>query len=537
MGETGTNSAAEGLATLDYVVLLVYLGGTLAVGLAVGWKFKTGKDFFLAGRSLPWWAIGMSLVASDIGGTDIIGVGGAAYSYGLSVANFEWIGCVPAMIIAAFVFVPIFWRTGVYTIPEFMERRFNVGVRSALAVCWLVFMACNLGIMLFASAKMMNVLLGWDRDLCIWVTAVMVGVYTMAGGLKAVVYTDVIQCVVMIGGCLLVLVIGLHDLGGFGAMMEKVHAAAGPEAGGQYGELILPVDTKSPFPWTGILFGLAMVLSPAYWIGNQAIVQRSLGAKSEFHAKAAYVWGALLKTVIPIVIVVPGLIALAKFPELKDGDNAFPMLAATLLPVGLRGLFLAAFIAALMSSVDSYLNAAATIVTNDFYKRFLNRKASGQRLLSVGRAVTLVLMGWAIWFAFIVAGMSEEKGVYAIFQTLMAFFQGPALAVILTGLLWRRANGVGALSGFGCGLVCSVVLFSINQWHGALGWAPLFQIADPFLYFSVWAFVVAMIVIIGVSLATKPESEEKVRDLVWGWGRKHGAGTGLSGENQAGGES
>ncbi len=537
MGETGTNSAADGLATLDYAVLLVYLGGTLAVGLAVGWKFKTGKDFFLAGRSLPWWAIGMSLVASDIGGTDIIGVGGAAYSYGLSVANFEWIGCVPAMIIAAFVFVPIFWRTGVYTIPEFMERRFNVGVRSALAVCWLVFMACNLGIMLFASAKMMNVLLGWDRDLCIWVTAAMVGVYTMAGGLKAVVYTDVIQCVVMIGGCLLVLVIGLHDLGGYGAMMEKVHAAAGPEAEGQYGDLILPVDTKTPFPWTGILFGLAMVLSPAYWIGNQAIVQRSLGAKSEFHAKAAYVWGALLKTVIPVVVVVPGLIALAKFPELKDGDNAFPMLAATLLPVGLRGLFLAAFIAALMSSVDSYLNAAATIVTNDFYKRFLNRGASGQRLLGVGRIVTLVLMGWAVWFAFLVAGMSEERGVYAIFQTLMAFFQGPALAMLLTGLLWRRANGVGALSGFGCGLACSVVLFSINQWHEALGWAPLFQIADPFLYFSIWAFVVALVMIVVVSLVTKPEPAEKVRDLVWNWGGKRSAGPGLSGENQAGGES
>jgi Na+/proline symporter len=151
--------------------------------------------------------------------------------------------------------------------------------------------------------------------------------------------------------------------------------------------------------------------------------------------------------------------------------------------------------------------------------------------------VTLVLMGWAVWFAFIVAGMSEERGVYAIFQTLMAFFQGPALAVILTGLLWRRANGVGALSGFGCGLVCSVVLFSINQWHEALGWVPLFQIADPFLYFSVWAFVVAMIVIIGVSLATKPEPEEKVRGLVWEWGRNYSAGPGLPGENQAGGDS
>ncbi len=148
------------LEGLDFVILLAYLGGTLALGLYLGKGIHTGKDYFLAGRSLPWWVIGMSLVASDIGGTDIIGAGGAAYSYGMAVGNIEWIGCIPAMIIGAFVFIPFFWRTGVYTIPEFMERRYNVGVRSALAVCWLAFMACNLGIMLFASAKMMETLLG-----------------------------------------------------------------------------------------------------------------------------------------------------------------------------------------------------------------------------------------------------------------------------------------------------------------------------------------------------------------------------------------
>jgi SSS family solute:Na+ symporter len=150
------------LTTLDYIVVAAYLIGI--VGLAIGWKFRTGRDFFLAGRTLPWWAIGMSLVASDIGGTDIIDVGGAAYAHGLVVANFEWIGCVPAMIVAAFIFVPIFWRMGIYTIPEFMERRFNVGVRSALGLCWLIFMACNVGIMLYASARMLHTLTGFSES-------------------------------------------------------------------------------------------------------------------------------------------------------------------------------------------------------------------------------------------------------------------------------------------------------------------------------------------------------------------------------------
>ncbi|MEW6303901.1 MAG: sodium/solute symporter, partial [Verrucomicrobiota bacterium] len=406
------------LALVDYVVLAAYLAGTLWIGFKVGRKIHTGKDFFLAGRTLPWWAIGFSLVATDIGGTDIIGVGGAAYVHGLAVGNFEWIGCVPAMIVAAFVFIPIFWRAGVYTIPEFLERRFDARVRTALALCWLLFMACNLGIMLFASARMLNVIFGWSPAFSIMLTAILVGVYTFSGGLAAVVYTDVIQCVVMIGGCLMVLVIGVIDLGGVGALFDKVReveaakrAVEGVAAAGHHTQLILPVDTPTPFPWTAILFGLGFVLGPAYWIGNQAIVQRSLGAKSEFEAKAAYVWGALLKNLIPVIIAVPGLIALAKYPDLKEGDSAVPQLVATMLPIGFRGLFLAAFMAALMSSVDSYLNSAATLLTNDLYKRFLRPAATDEQLLRVGRAVTVALMVWAIGFAFYL-GRLEGTGIY-----------------------------------------------------------------------------------------------------------------------------
>ncbi len=259
-----------------------------------------------------------------------------------------------------------------------------------------------------------------------------------------------------------------------------------------------------------------MILSPAYWFGNQAIVQRSLGAKSEFHAKAAYVWGAVLKNCIPIIIAVPGVIAFAKFPELKDADTAFPVLVAELLPMGLRGLFLAAFLAALMSSVDSYLNSAATIVTNDFYKRFFNPQVSNERLLSVGRMVTVLLIIWAIGFAVVVSRM-EGSGIYAIFQTLMAFFQGPALAILLCGVLWKRATGIGAFVGFVTGVAFSITLFTLNQEavYTRLGTAPLFQIADPFLYFSIWAFIVSLALIVIVSLCTKPEPDEKIRGLVY----------------------
>lgn len=507
------------LAFLDLTIVVLYLAGTLVLGVRLGRNISTGKDFFLAGRRLPWWAIGFSLVATDIGGTDIIGVGGAAYSYGLAVANFEWIGCVPAMIVAAFVFVPIFWRAGVYTIPEYLERRFNAGIRSALAFCWLVFMACNLGIMLFASARMMQVLFGWDPAVCILLMAALVGAYTLVGGLAAVVYTDVIQCVVLIGGCLLVLVIGLIDLGGVGgllAQLDAVGAGGSDRAADRVTALILPVDTPSPFPWTGIYFGLGLVLGPAYWIGNQAIVQRSLGARTAFDAKASYVWGALLKNLLPVIIAVPGLIALAKFPGLAQADEALPTLVARMMPIGFRGLFLAAFLAALMSSVDSYLNSAATLLTHDLYRRFLNPLASDERLLRIGRFVTAGLMAWAIGFALYISRL-EGTGIYVIFQTLMAFFQGPALAVLLTGVLWRRATAPAALVGFLGGVLCSVTLFAMNQEvvYSHMQWRPLFQISEPFLYFSIWGFVVALGLVIAISYSTRPEPDEKIRELVY----------------------
>ena len=531
-------AAASALELPDYLVVVVYLIGTLALGVAIGRRMKTGSDFFLGGRRLPWWAIGMSLVATDIGGTDIIGVGGAAYSYGLAVANFEWIGCVPAMIVGAFVFIPFFYRTGVYTVPEFLERRYNAGVRSVMALCWLLFMACNLGIMLLASAKMTSSVFGWDQASCIWVTAGLVGFYTIVGGLAAVVYTDMIQCGVMIAGCLLVLVLGLVEVGGVGELRSRLaeaeqRSAAVRESGVdtrvstaetavaqetassteqvEHTSLILPVDTDSPFPWTGIYFGLALILSPAYWIGNQAIVQRSLGARSEFEAKASYIWGAVLKNLIPIIIAIPGLIAVVLLPDLEEGDQAFPGLISLLLPVGLRGLFVAAFLAALMSSIDSYLNSAATIVSHDLYKRFVNPDVTDERLLTIGRITTAALVAWAIAFAFLLTLMKEGSGIYAIFQTLMAFFQGPAFAVLLIGVLWKRATGKAAFVALLCGIATSVSLFALNHpaVYEALDWQPLFRIQEPFLYFSVWAFLVTAVLLISLSLMMKPESNDK----------------------------
>lgn len=514
------------LSLWDYLAIGLYAMATLGIGFWVSRRMRTGRDFFLAGRSLPWWAAGMSLVATDIGGTDILGVGGAAYRYGLAVANFEWIGCVPAMIVAAFVFVPHFWKLGISTIPEFFERRFHRSLRWLAAACWLVFMACNLGVMLFASGKMLVVLLRVDfsdagllrglagQELAVVVVVIgcLVGSYTAAGGLAAVVYTDVLQLMVMIGGCLAVLILAVLQIGGWSTLVEHVQR----HATDQHWQLVLPVDTPTPFPWTGIFFGLALVLSPAYWFGNQAIVQRSLGVRSAYEAKAAYVWGALLKNLIPVIIALPGLAAVALFPNLADGDEAYPRLAAHVLPVGFRGVFLAAFVAALMSSVDSYLNSAATIVVNDFARPAGQAEVSPAAAVRLGRIVTGLLTLWGILFSLWLSRL-EGATIYGIFQTLMSFFQGPALAVLLAGVLWSRATASGALCGFIVGLATSILLFVLNSSYlvNTLGFRPLFRISEPYLYYSFWSFLVAMITLILVSWITRPAPLEQIHPLLY----------------------
>jgi len=518
------------LQVLDYFVILLYLGGTMLIGYWVSKSIHSSSDFFLAGRSLPWWAVGFSLVATDIGGTDIVGLGGMAHAYGMAAANFDWIGCIPAMLVAAFIFIPHFWRCGITTIPELLERRFDYRVRSAVSFSWFVFMACNLGVMLVAAARFMHGLADWNEYITILIVATLVAIYTYSGGLAAVVYTDVLQGSIMIGGCLLITLMGLWEFGGWQPLQEAVEQTLSqhnsllpPSAQPRtpiptHFDLILPVDSPSPFPWTAILFGLTFVVSPSYWIGNQSIVQRSLAAKSEYEAKAGYVWGAMLKNIIPLVIVVPGLMALVRFPDLaaSDRDHALSKLISLSFGTGVRGIFVAAFLAALMSSVDSYLNSATTLFAHDFYKRFWRPETDERQLLRVGRVMTVALTLWGIVFSMLL--LQVDAGVYTIFQTLMAFIQGPAFAVLLVGLVSRRAVAGAALVGFLSGVMTTIVLFLLNQqWFcTAVGTTRLFQRDDPSLYFSLWAFLVAATVTITFSYGLRPEPEEKLKYvLTW----------------------
>ncbi len=497
-----------GLHYIDVIIIIVYMIGSLALGTYCTRFVGSAEDFFIAGKALPFWAIGFSIVTSDIGATDFVAVAGAAYSNGISAANFDWMGSMPAMVIAAFVFVPYFWRSGVFTIPEFLGRRYNTAVQFINGMIWAVVLFFMLAIMQWLSAdKLMHTVLGWNPYLTLWITAAITGIYTFSGGLTAVVFTDVVQLIVMYVGGFGLLALSLWEVGGWSVLHEKV-MAMGPAYQDHF-RILLPNNTTGPFPWTGIVFGLGLVMAVAYMSGNQVIVQRTLGARSEWDAKGGMLFGGFLKAMIPLMVALPGLCAIVLLPTLgrENADRAVPEMIRVLMPAGLRGLMFAALFAAMMSHISASLNSTTTIFITDIIGQI--RKWSGKGVmpeklaLRLGRVITALLI---ITTALLAEPIANREQIYVFMQTILSLFQGPLLAILLLGIIWPRATQWGGLAGLVLGVMCCFVL----------KYTPgLFPSEEPFLFVAWWSFVFAVIVTIVVSLLTPREPDEKLRGLVW----------------------
>lgn len=496
------------LHPIDMALVLGYLVGVVVLGLWLSRGIKSSHDFFLAGKSLPWWAAGLSLVMSDIGAKDMVGLAGDGYRYGLVMMNFDFIGCIFPVLIAAFLFMPFFWMAGIYTVPEYLGRRYSPAVRTFFAVIWVLFMTATLGTIFVSAAAMFEVLLGWSFWFSVGISVVAVGLYTVTGGLKAVVFTDAVSCVVLVCGAAMICILGLSAVGGLGGLKSTI---AGLDWTEHHLKLLPPAD-HPVYPWPAVLLGLGFVLGPAYWIGNQAIVQRTLGTRSQNEARASYVFCAAVKLVFPVLLVLPGLIGLALFHEQLgrpgegwDGNRVLPMLVTRLLPTGLLGLVIGAFLAGVLSNLDSYVNSASTMLVTDLYRPYVNPTATDRECLSLGRwLVVVLLLGGAALSYPIKTGFGS---VFEAFQTFLTFFQGPLLALLLLGMLTRRATAAGGLAGTIVGVSSAVVLNSAEALLGVAG-------GVPFLWTAWWSFVTALVVTAGVSLVTKPHDVERLRGLV-----------------------
>ena len=449
--------AALSLSTLDYAIIAIYFFVVLSIGLWIGRKTKGGEDLFLAGRSLGWVSIGFSLFASNISSTTLIGLVGAAYATGLSVSNYEWMATV-VLVFMCFTFIPVFLRARISTTPEFLERRFDGRSRTYFAGLTII---TNLFVdtagSLYAGAVVLKLFFP-DLDLfwtCI-VLAVVAGLYTAAGGLAAVVYTDTIQAVVLlVGAVLLTYYVFAHPAIDFSwtTVLEGIND---PDKF----SVIRPIDDAT-LPWLGTLVGVPL-LGFYFWCTNQYIIQRVLGARSVYDAR----WGALLagmlKLPILFIMVLPGLLALLIFPDIcgadpscANRDMVFPMLVTELLPVGVVGLVMAGLIAAIMSSIDSTLNSASALVTLDFIK-VRRPNMTDQECARVGRiAMAIIMIIAALW----APQIANFEGLFDYLQQMLAYIVPPVVVLFLFGGFSRKGTGTAALATLIIGHTISLGVF------------------------------------------------------------------------------
>jgi solute:Na+ symporter, SSS family len=496
----------QAVATLDLVIIAVYFAIVFGIGLYFARRERSSEEYFLAGRDVGWFFIGASLFVSNISTEHFIGLSGSGASSGLAVGHFEWLACL-ILLVLGWVFVPFYLRSNVFTMPEFLERRFSRNCAVYLAAISIIaYIFTKISVQLYAASVVLERVAGWS----LWKTAVVLviatGIYTVAGGLAAVIYTDTVQTLILITGAVTLTIIGLHRVGG----LEHLKTMVPPD----YFHMIKPV-TDSAFPWTGIFFG-APILGIWYWCTDQVIVQRVLSARDEGHAKLGTIFAGFLKILPVFMLVLPGIIAFALFPEqVKKPDFAYPTLILNLLPTGLVGLVMAALLAAVMGAMSSVFNSASTLVTLDFYKK-LRPESSERQLVGFGRVATgfMVLLG-LLWVPFIHLISSQ---LYIYLQSVQAYISPPIAACFVLGILWPRLNASGAITSLLTGFVLGATRFVLELadkgspfTNGAVRW-----IVDMnFLHYAIFMFVVCSLVLVVVSMMTPAPERKQLAGLTF----------------------
>ncbi len=485
---------ATGISNIDLIIIVLYFMMVLGIGFAIARRTRTSDDLFLGGRTFGWGLIGLSLFASNISSATIIGLSGAAYTSGIVNSVYEWLSGIP-LIIAALIFVPLFLRSRITTIPEFLEKRFDRRSQIFFSVVTIVMsIVVEMAGGLYAGAVVMQ---AFFPNLELWhVTlplAIFAGVYTAFGGLKAVVYTDAIQAIILIIGCT-VLTWMLY------ARLDFSWANVVANVPDGHFSVVRPIDDKT-LPWPGLILGVPF-LGFWYWTTNQYIVQRVLGARDVRQARWGMMLAGFLKVVPLFIMVLPGAMAISILPGLENGDAVFPRAVIEILPVGMVGIVLAGLLSAIMSSVDSTLNSASTLLVVDFIKP--SRPGIGDESLArIGRITTLILMVVAALWAPMIANF---QSLWDYLQEMFSIVVPPVVVLFLVGVFYKRGNGHGAFWTLVIGTLLGVGLFLA----GKLG------ISDIHYTIRVGIMVgVSALVFFGVSAATAPPSQDKIENYTF----------------------
>ena len=508
-------TVTSGLSTIDYVIFGIYALVVLVIALLASRKnHKSAEGYFLAGKSIPWWAVGASLIAANISAEQFIGMAGSGYAIGMGIAAYENMAAVTLIIVGKY-FIPIFIEKGIYTIPEFVEKRFNKTLKTILAIFWIsLYILVNLTSVLYLGGLAMETILGIDLDVAIWCLAAFALIYSVYGGLSAVVWTDVIQVTVLVLGGFATSYIALDWIGEGQGVMAGWSTLMNAVPG--HFEMILSQDNPHyiDLPGITVLIGGLWVTNLYYWGFNQYIIQRTFAAKSVHEAQTGLIFGGFLKLLIPLLVVIPGIAAYyitVENPALLDSlkeqygsmvlnniptdaapDKSYPWVAQ-LLPTGVKGVVFAALAAAIVSSLASMLNSTATIFTMDIYKEFINKKASDLRLVTVGRMTAVVSLVIAVFIAPVLSTLGQA---FQFIQEYTGVVSPGILSVFLCGLFYKKANSKGAV----VGVLASIVIAFV------LKFMPLNM---PFLNQMFYNWILTTAIIAFVSLSTNENDDDE----------------------------
>jgi SSS family solute:Na+ symporter len=530
------------LSALDIAVIAIYFVMVIWIGFYLKGQSNTSEEFFMAGREMTAWIAGLSFVSANLGSLELMGWAGSAYQYGILAAHWYWIGAIPAMLFLGIVMMPFYYVCKTHSVPGYLKLRYGQGASVVSAFSFAFMTVLMSGVNMFAMAEVMKVVLGWNLNFSIIVSSLAVAAYVALGGLRSAIFNEVLQFMLIWGGALLVPILGLVETGGWAGFKAKLaqNIANGATAPGDYTHMWRSMghfaDNPMGIHWTGIVFGLGFAISFGYWTTDFLVVQRVLAANNLRSARMAPVIGSFFKMAVPFIVILPGLLGLVVLqnpdgslmhlvgqnqatPEsgLHSYNEVLPLMLVRYCAPGLLGLGITALIAGFMSGMAGNVSAFSAVWTYDIYQPLIKKDASDEHLVTIGRWATILGVVVSIGTAYLVM---SAAGIMDYVQALFSFFISPLLGVVLVGMFWKRATKSGGFWGLLLGTLTSIGLWAwVKVNPAALRYVALSNDAKDMaenMYRALWSVIVAILVNIIVSLATKPKPLSELNGLVYG---------------------
>src|SRR5271157_235243 len=517
------------LSTVDLIIIIFYFALVLAIGFYLKERANTGEDFFMAGREMTAWVAGLSFLSANLGALELMGWAGSAYQYGILATHWYWIGAIPAMLFLALVMMPFYYISKTHSVPGYLKLRFGESSRTLSSVSFAFMTVLMSGINMYSMALVLKIVLGWDINLSIWISAGTVAIYVALGGLRSAIFNEVLQFILIWAGALLIPILGLIEAGGWSALKVKIAANASAEYTHLWSTLGSSNNNPMGIHWTGIVFGLGAIISFGYWTTDFLVVQRVLAAKDLRAAKMAPIIGAGFKMFVPFIVILPGLLALAVLPmklmpeaqAVATGGHSYnevlPLMLARYCGPGLLGLGITALIAGFMSGMAGNVSAFTTVWTYDIYRALIKKNSSDSHYVSMGRWCTLFGVLVSIGTAYLVM---DFKSIMDYVQALFSFFIAPLFGTVILGMLWKRATAAGGFWGLLAGTASSVAMFVLVKINpkmlAVIALSPDAKTLAEDMYRALWSCLINIAVTVAVSLMTTPRSPEELKGLVYG---------------------